>query len=111
MDEEHLLAAGRYVELNPVRAGLCNRAGDWPWSSAQFHLRRRSDRLITAGGMRSYVDDWKAYLDETSLDAMADDLRRHSVNGRPAGCPSFISALESLSGRRLVPLRPGRKRK
>jgi putative transposase len=39
MDEPHLLAAARYVELNPVRAGLVAKAGDWPWSSAQAHLR------------------------------------------------------------------------
>ena len=32
-DEAHLLAAATYVVLNPVRAGLCARASDWPWSS------------------------------------------------------------------------------
>ena len=38
LDEEHLLHAVRYVSLNPVRAGLSKRAGDWPWSSAAAHL-------------------------------------------------------------------------
>jgi putative transposase len=38
MDNAHLLAAARYVKLNPVRAGLCRLAGDWPWSSARAHL-------------------------------------------------------------------------
>lgn len=32
-DEEHLLAAVRYVARNPVEAGLCTSPGDWPWSS------------------------------------------------------------------------------
>jgi putative transposase len=31
--DEHLLAALAYVAVNPVRAGLCQRAEDWPWSS------------------------------------------------------------------------------
>jgi REP element-mobilizing transposase RayT len=31
-DESHFEAAARYVLDNPVRAGLCNHADDWPWS-------------------------------------------------------------------------------
>ena len=31
--DEHLLEASRYIVLNPVRAGLCAEAGEWPWSS------------------------------------------------------------------------------
>src|SRR5271163_2576578 len=38
MDEAHLMAAVRYVSLNPVRACLVARAEDWPWSSARAHL-------------------------------------------------------------------------
>ena len=35
MDEDHLLRAMRYVELNPVRAGLVSAPDRWPWSSAR----------------------------------------------------------------------------
>ena len=38
LDEAHAWAALRYVERNPVRAGLVARAEDWPWSSAAAHL-------------------------------------------------------------------------
>jgi REP element-mobilizing transposase RayT len=31
--DEHLMALARYILLNPVRAGICNSAGEWPWSS------------------------------------------------------------------------------
>jgi len=34
MDRKHCLAAARYIERNPVRAGLVTRAWKWPWSSA-----------------------------------------------------------------------------
>lgn len=37
-DEEHLLATCRYVLLNPVRAGLCRRVGDWEWTWSRFGL-------------------------------------------------------------------------
>ena len=41
MDEPYLLAAARYVELNPLRANLVADAAEWPWSSAGAHLWRR----------------------------------------------------------------------
>lgn len=47
MDEAHLFAAVRYVALNPVRAGLVERAVDWPWSSVGAHLARTDDPLVT----------------------------------------------------------------
>ena len=47
MDEPHLLAATRYIALNPVTAGLVSRAEDWPWSSARAHLAGENDELAT----------------------------------------------------------------
>jgi putative transposase len=38
MDENYLLAAVRYVEMNPVAAGLVKKPEDYPWSSAKAHL-------------------------------------------------------------------------
>src|ERR1700722_16751280 len=46
MDEEHLIAAVRYVALNPGRAGLVAKAKDWPRSSACAHLKGRDDGLV-----------------------------------------------------------------
>src|SRR5690606_23208677 len=40
---EHTLAAARYIELNPVRAGLARTPATWPWSSARAHLKGRDD--------------------------------------------------------------------
>lgn len=45
-DEQHLPAAPCYMERNPARAGLCDRAQDWPWSSAQAHLRGANDEWV-----------------------------------------------------------------
>lgn len=110
MDEEHLLAAGRYVELNPVRAGLCQRADEWPWSSVHYHMHERADPLITAGGMCAFVDNWRTYLDGELTNTELDTLRRHSRNGHPAGGLRFITELEALTGRTLVSKRRGPKR-
>lgn len=45
--ERHLLACMRYIELNPVRAGLCVEPAQWPWSSAAHHLGLARNSLIT----------------------------------------------------------------
>src|SRR6202012_1975939 len=44
-DEEHLMAAVRYVALNPVRARLVDRADEWRWSSVHAHLSGVSDGM------------------------------------------------------------------
>ncbi len=63
MDEPYLLAAARYVELNPVRAGLVATAEAWAWSSAKAHLIGRDDRLVKVAPLSAMVADWAAFLD------------------------------------------------
>ncbi len=46
LDEPYLLAAARYIELNPVRAQLVTAPSDYPWSSARAHLKRKDDCLV-----------------------------------------------------------------
>ena len=110
MDDSHLLAAVRYVELNPVRAGLCGRPEDWRWSSVHAHLGAENDPIMPTCPMRTRVRDWREYLAEPVTDRQLDALRRHSSTGRPAGDDRFIKRVEALSGRRLARRNPGPKR-
>ena len=48
MDDAYLLAATRYVELNPVRARLCRTPEKYPWSSVHAHLLEENDVLVKA---------------------------------------------------------------
>ncbi len=108
MDETHLLAAVRYVELNPVRAGLCEKPTDWRWSSVHAHIRGDDDLLVTVKPMLDRTSDWLGYLSES--DASPDrlhTLRKHSRTGRPAGDERFVATLEDLTGRRLRKLKTG----
>lgn len=109
MDEGHLLAAARYVELNPVRAGLAATAADWPWSSARAHLAGRNDALATVAPLLERVGDWRAYLEQRPPGAELDALRRHGRTGRPLGPAAFIQDLERTLGRPLGRRRPGPK--
>ena len=46
LDEPYLLTAARYIELNPVRAGLIESPSRYRWSSAAAHVRGRDDALV-----------------------------------------------------------------
>src|ERR1043165_1151668 len=60
MDEDHLLVCARYVELNPVRAGLAARPEHWRWSSARVHLGLDRDGITDRAAMATRVPDWRA---------------------------------------------------
>ena len=109
MDQRHLLAAVRYVELNPVRAGLCDHPQDWPWSSAGAHLSNRDDALVSVAPMLQRVSNWNSYLEIADSAASLDTIRQHSRTGRPVGNAGFIDQLEALTGRELQRKKPGPK--
>jgi putative transposase len=58
MNDRHLIAAARYVELNPVRARLCRHPEYWPWSSARAHLGGADDALVQVGPLLDLISDW-----------------------------------------------------
>ncbi len=110
MDEAHCLNAVRYLAFNPVRAGLCARPEDWPWSSVRAHLSGHDDALVATRPVLGLAPRFHELLDMslserealTSPDAL-------SANGRPLGSPAFIAAAERKLGRSLRRQRPGPK--
>lgn len=110
MDERHVIAAARYVELNPVRANLCRQPEQWPWSSARAHLSNRDDTLVSVRPMLELVDDWQTYLRIPSADCDYETIRLHSRTGRPWGDKEFVETLERSTGRALKKKKPGPRR-
>jgi putative transposase len=111
MDDAHLLMAVRYIELNPVRAGICSRAEDWRWSSVHAHQSNRPDALVTTPPMLERISDWRRYLSQECPSDSLNELRTLTQSGRPAGDDSFLKKLEQTSGRQLRPRKPGPKRR
>ena len=106
LDDPHTWSCVRYVERNPVRAGLVARAEDWAWSSAAAHCGRRADPLLWPVEMPWPVPDWSAYLADEE-DADVPTIRRQTTTGRPCGSEAFIARLESALSRRLRPKKRG----
>jgi putative transposase len=114
MDDTHCLLAMRYVERNPLRAGLCRIARRYPWSSAAAHCGEKdaAGLLDRAAWNELSADmDWHEQLSLEMPPAEIARLRRSSHTGRPLASDRFLSKLEDVIGRRLRPLPIGRPKK
>jgi putative transposase len=99
LDESHCWNAIRYVERNPVRAGLVKRAEDYLWSSAASHCGLRDDPLLSGDcPLVREVNDWSAWL-KIEDDHMDSLIRRQTRLGRPIGSAQFIGQLKQQNGR------------
>ena len=109
LDAAHFWTAVRYVERNPVRAGLVRRAVDYRWSSAAAHCGLRDDSLLCGDlELADDVGDWSAWLaDEDELDVKR--IREQTRTGRPCGAVSFVKRLETRLARPLRLRKRGRK--
>jgi putative transposase len=109
MDDAYFVQASRYVGLNPVRAGLVERAQDWPWSSVRAHLYGRDDALVRTAPLARFVLGEMARFFEADVTAEARKrLRRAAATGRPLGGAEWLKALEKSAGRPLAAPKRGR---
>ena len=113
LDDEHVWAAIRYVERNPVRARMVRKAENYAWSSASAHCGLRSDPVLSPlpKGRPAEPSGWSAWLAEGDDEKMLATLRLHTRTGRPAGGKRFVAELESRMGRKLRPGPVGRPKK
>jgi len=123
LEGDHYWTAIRYVERNPVRAGIVKRAEHYPWSSAGWRCGLRRDSLLTETGPLDWPQwlwnlprhqqqaGWSNWLAETEDEATLRLLRDHTKTGRPIGTKAGLAGLEERLGVRLLPSPRGRPRK
>jgi putative transposase len=112
LDERYLWMAVRYVELNPVRAGIVQNAEDYIWSSAAAHCGNKKDYILSPGfPPEGVVENWSAWLKERAECEENEILRRNTRKGLPCGSESFVTELEKQLNRSLKFRLQGRPRK
>ena len=116
--ECYLLACSRYIELNPVRAGLVGKPVEYRWSSMGHHAGLRVDPLITEHPLvwalgntpferqAAYQRLFETELAETTVHAIRSTLHRSWALGSDEFCASLAT-----TSRRAAPIHPGRPRK
>jgi len=117
--ERYLFTLYRYIEQNPVRAGMVRDAAEYPWSSYAANALGRSDRLVSPHEQyeqlgpdaptraAAYRGLCGAPLDRVTL----QDIRGASASGWALGDERFRDEITKLARRRAGPLPSGRPRK
>jgi putative transposase len=91
-DDDHLLSVLRYVERNPVRAGLVERAQDWVWSSAATVPQGALwPRPRLEAGPVPHPEGWLQHVNEPQTEAEVERLRASTRRGRPFGSLSWTT--------------------
>ena len=91
-EDEHLLAVLRYVERNPLRASLCQKAEDWKYTS----LWRRTfgddhSQALLSRWPVPRPSRWKAMVNRAQNNKEVEAIRRSLIKGRPYGTEKFVS--------------------
>jgi putative transposase len=90
MDEAYKLRAMRYIELNPLRAGIADDPLSYPWSSARAHVLNEWDPLLSGNPTGMTGEDWSRFLAEGLIEAEYDLFRSHTRTERPLGGEDFL---------------------
>lgn len=110
LDEKHLWSCVRYIERNPLRAGMVERAEDYAWSSARSHVTGSEDGLLSPSRpFPGLVGDWSQWLGSEQQMEEVEEIRRCTQTGRPCGTMSFVQQVSELTGRILWAMKAGRK--
>lgn len=113
LDKRHCWAAIRYVERNPVRAGMVQCAESYRWSSASAHCGLRKDAILATEPewqrQIAGIANWSAWLAEGDDARELSVLRKNASKDLPCGSDEFIDELELSSGRCLRTRRRNRE--
>jgi len=99
-DDSHYLTVLRYIEANPLRAGLVERADDWPWSSLAVRLGYECPFVLSDGPIE-LPSNWAAILRDdfsaTELDRIEKSVKRGSPYGQASWTERTAARLQLLS--------------
>jgi putative transposase len=106
-DDGHFLTAMRYVEAEPLRAKLVDRAESWRWGSLWRRARGSTQqRAMLAEPPVALPQDWLSVVNGSQEDAELEEIRPAAARGSPLGdetwCDRIVKDLGLQSARRRV---------
>jgi len=117
--EQYLLRCYRYIELNPVRAGMVESPGAYPWSSFRANAWGEASTLLVPHPVyqglgpspASRRTAYRALFERPLSPEELQEIRSALSGGFVLGSEEFAARIEELSGKRATARRPGRRRK
>jgi putative transposase len=96
-EDDHLLSVLRYIERNPLRAGLVTPAAGWRWSSLRWHLHGPQLPFLHAGPVPRPVE-WAAWVNAPQTEAELVAVRRCVQRGTPFGAAEWVGTMVGRLG-------------
>jgi putative transposase len=114
--EDYLFACMRYIELNPVRAGMVAHPSDYRWSSYRAHAEGEGDGPahrpqalpLPRHGCRIQPGRLSPDLSPELTEALLTEIREATNKGWALGGERFRREIEALGSRRASPGKVGR---
>jgi putative transposase len=96
-DDDHLITVVRYVERNPLRAGLVARAEEWPWSSLAATVGIENPPKVAFEAILRR-GDWPEFVNAPMTEAESEAIRLSIRRGRPYGTESWTRSTAAKLG-------------
>ena len=117
--DNYFLTVSRYIELNPVRAGMVAHPAEYPWSSYQYNALGKPIELITphiiyqglAKTEKTRQKRYSALFDKMIPDYTLEEIRDSINRAWVLGDERFKQQIEKQTGRRTSPLTRGGDRR
>lgn len=118
-DEGYLLACSRYIELNPVRAGMVAHPAEYRWSSYRANGQGEAEPVLTPHAVylslgtdeASRQSAYRALAQHGLEPGMVDQIRRATQGNFALGDNRFAAEVAATLGQRVTPGKAGRPRK
>ncbi len=109
-EDDYFLALCRYVEANPLRAGLAERAEQWQWSGLWRRMHGSGDLRLSPWPVER-PRNWVALVNRDLSDEQMEGIRVCVQRGRPLGPENWVQRTASRLGLAFTLRGPGRPRK
>ncbi len=110
--DSYLWTVSKYIENNPVRAGIVKRPENYPYSSAKAHLIGRKDPLLKEPLFnKSERNEYRRFIRSEEDKKIIEEIRKQTRLGKPLGDGRFLRTLSENLGRSLLFRPKGRPRK
>lgn len=112
----YLMQLYRYIELNPVRAGMVSDPADYSWSSYQCNALGKKAALLTPHPLylaqgnttEQRQQNYRLLFKEVLGQQFIDTIRKNTNTGLAVGDSQFIAEIERLTGRKVTAKKTGR---
>ncbi len=117
--ENYLLVCQRYIELNPVRAGMVKQPGEYPWSSYRINAQGEKSDFLNQHYVYKRLGDsrkqrelsYRKLFQEELSEGVINEIRQSTNGNFTLGSERFKEEVSKALGRRVTLGKPGRPRK